>query len=85
MALGAVNLLRRKDYAIPGDIAVAGFDNVNYSRVSLVQITTINQDLDEISWGAVDILFRQMQAKGEIVEKKIVEPELVVRESTLHL
>ena len=85
MALGAVNLLRRRGHAIPEEIAVAGFDNVNYSRVSPVQITTINQDLDEISWGAVDVLFRQMQASGEIVEKKIVEPEMVVRESTLHL
>ena len=80
-----MNLLAARGLRNSGRYCGSRIDNVNYSRVSLVQITTINQDLDEISWGAVDILFRQMQAKGEIVEKKIVEPELVVRESTLHL
>lgn len=85
MALGAVNSLRHRNCAVPEQIAVAGFDNVNYSRVSPVQITTINQNLDEISWGAVDLLFQQIQHKGEVVEKRIIEPELIVRESTLSL
>ena len=85
MALGAVNSLRHRNYSVPDDIAVAGFDNVNYSRVSPVPITTINQDLDEISWGAVDLLFQQIQEKGVPAQKRIIEPELVVRESTLRL
>lgn len=85
MALGIVNLLRSCNIAVPGDIAVAGYDNTGYSRVSPVPITTVNQDLEEVSWGAVDVLFGQMEKNTFLVSKKIVAPELLVRESTLHI
>ena len=83
LALGAVRAIVDRGYRIPADIAVAGYDNVIYSSISQVPLTTVYQDLDRMSHDAVDMLFRRISGdRSDHPLLQLVRPELVVREST---
>jgi len=84
MALGVINALGEKGLRVPLDIAVAGYDDVIFSQISPVPITTIRQDLTRLSAEAVEMMLRLI--KGENIplpdRQKILSCELIVRQST---
>lgn len=81
MALGVLNTLKADHIDVPGDISVAGYDNMIFSSVASIPITTVNQDIEQISWKAVNIAVNRIKG-GDIVEKILIKPELIIREST---
>lgn len=54
MALGALQVLRDAGLAVPGQIAVTGFDDVPVAR--FVDLTTVRVDIAEMGAGAIDTL-----------------------------
>jgi len=83
LALGAVRAIVDRAFRIPTDIAVAGYDNVIYSSISQVPLTTVSQDIDRMSHDAVELLFRRIG--GDNSDRpllRLVGSELIVREST---
>ena len=82
MALGALRALIERGINIPGELSVAGYDNVIFSTVSTIPITTVHQDLERMARGAVDMLF-DMIKNGQTYDRSIlIEPELIIRRST---
>ena len=87
MALGIVNVLKGTDIRVPEDLSVAGYDNTAYSRVSPITITTVDQNLQEISDKAVQVMLSKIENKSPATDlekdkKTWVTPRLVLREST---
>lgn len=84
MALGVINALMHHGIAVPEKIAVAGYDNVTYSTVSPIPITTINQNLQQIARDSVDILLYEIKNGSTAGENflKLIETDLVIRKST---
>lgn len=83
MALGVLKALVDRNIRIPGDISVAGFDNVVFSSVSTIPITTVAQDLERMSREAVDMLLRRIRGGvSEPPETVMLPTELIVRAST---
>ncbi len=82
VALGAERAMREKGYSIPGDISVCGYDDLIFSRISEIPLTTVKQDIKQICKKAVDVLFDRI--KGANTGKRIqkIPPELVIRQST---
>ena len=82
MALAAANAILSSGTRVPADISVAGYDNMIFSRISPVPITTVMQDIELMSRNAVELLFRMIN--GDFVESGSVmlQPELIVRAST---
>jgi LacI family transcriptional regulator len=81
-ALEALIFLFNKNTRVPGDLAVAGFDDINYSRISIPPLTTIHQDIFAKAAKAVRLLIGLLN--GEYPETRDVRlpVELVIREST---
>lgn len=81
LALGAIRELTTRGIRVPDDVAVVGFDDIPYGRVSTPTLTTIASARDEIARAAVESLERQQTEPGEALE---IEAgfRLVVREST---
>jgi LacI family transcriptional regulator len=81
-AIGAVRALQDLHMDIPGDVSVIGFDDIQAAAFTLPRLTTIRQPLMEIGRIAtrrlLDCIHETCPPSGDIV----VEPELVVREST---
>ena len=84
MALGAINALSGSGIDVPGRISVVGYDNVAYSTVSAIPITTINQNLELVARETVSLLKREID--GETISKDqnciYIPPELIVRASS---
>jgi LacI family transcriptional regulator len=81
MALGAINTLKDAGISVPDQCAVTGFDNVIFSEISSVPITTVRQDIGLIATKSAEIIFKMIN--GEKTEKTyyLISTELVERSS----
>ncbi|WP_124727447.1 LacI family DNA-binding transcriptional regulator [Staphylospora marina] len=80
MAIGAVNGLKRMNRSIPRDLAVVGFDDIELARYVSPSLTTVHQPRYRFGLEAVNALVRLFE--GEKGESVILEPSLMIREST---
>jgi DNA-binding LacI/PurR family transcriptional regulator len=82
MALGLLRALHEAEVDVPGQVSVVGFDDVPEAAYFTPPLTTVRQDFDEVGHGALQLLLEQMAdgARGE--RHLVVEPRLVVRQST---
>ncbi len=79
-ALGAIERLKELGIAIPGDVSVIGFDDIWLSRLSHPRLTTVRQPIHELCKEAVTMLI-ELADRGVRANSKVLEPQLVVRES----
>ena len=82
MALGAVNALLARGVRVPEDVAVAGYDDVIFSRVSPVPITTVRQDVHALAAAAVDRLLDMIEHRDPVKAVTLLPCTLIEREST---
>ena len=79
MAVGALREVRTRGLRCPEDVSVTGFDNVTLAQFSMPTLTTVHIPRDQIGRVICDCLMRSdVPSEREF----IVEPELVVRDST---
>jgi len=83
IAIEVLAACKRKNLSVPGDIALAGYDNIRSSLVTSPPLTTVTQNLFSIGEKSVELLIDAI-AKKETEETQIILPvDLVVRESTV--
>ena len=84
MALGALKALQDAGKQVPGDISLAGFDDIDLARFVTPRLTTMRQPIEEMSSQALDFLMNLIAHKNlDIVSTYIQStPELIIREST---
>ena len=82
VALGAERAVREMGYAIPGDVSVCGYDDLIFSRISEIPLTTVKQDVQHLCRKAVDVLFERIQGANTGTRILKIPPELVIRQST---
>jgi LacI family transcriptional regulator len=80
-AIGALRALRDSGLRVPEDVSVVGFDDINSAAFQIPSLTTIRQPLDKMGAIAGEILLQRIQGGANPVEI-MVDPELVIREST---
>ncbi len=69
--------------SVPGDVALAGCDNTWMSRYLPSGLTTIDQKTAEVAKCSVQaVLGRLSSAKWGEPKQRVIEPELIIREST---
>ncbi|MFL6176714.1 MAG: LacI family DNA-binding transcriptional regulator, partial [Ornithinibacter sp.] len=84
LALGAMEALRRHGVDVPGDVAVAGFDDIEEGRHSTPGLTTVAVDLVVLAGAAVDSLVRRLDdPTAPDGDSMLVPHRLVVRGSTV--
>ena len=82
MALGAFHVANSRGIAIPGQLAVVGFDGLPGTAAFTPSLTTMRQPLTEIGKRAVEELLAVIDAEAPFPPRTISLPtELVVRES----
>ena len=65
MAIGVMQALRNRDIAVPGNMAVVGFDNISAAPLVTPPLTTVTQFQDRMGERAAEILLQRLN--GEIV------------------
>jgi len=82
-AMGAIRALRQIGWEVPEDISVVGFDDIESAAYQNPSLTTVRQPLREMGRAAAEILLKRINRPGsELHDEHVVEPELVVRETT---
>ena len=79
MAVGTLREVRARGLRCPEDISVTGFDNVTLAQFSVPTLTTVHIPRKRIGRVICECL---MGADGPREQEFVVEPELVVRDST---
>ncbi|TQS16666.1 LacI family DNA-binding transcriptional regulator [Microbispora hainanensis] len=81
MAMGVLRALREAGRRVPDDVSVVGFDDVPEAAYFWPPLTTVRQNFGEVGRQAFQLLLDRIAGvEGEA--RRMVEPELVVREST---
>lgn len=83
MAIGALRAIRENSLKVPEDMAVAGFDNINFASMCNPTLTTISQPKYDMGCISMELLLQQI--RGELKEPKdiLLEYEMIIRESTV--
>jgi LacI family transcriptional regulator len=86
LAMGVLQaLVMRGTVRVPDDIALIGYDDIDFASAAVVPLTSIRQPASLIGYTAVDLLMKEAApAEGFEPESVVFQPELVVRESTRH-
>lgn len=84
VAIGAMKVIRDSGLKVPGDIAVAGFDDSPISAYISPSLTSVGRPGRKIGMEAARIFLNHEQAeeKENIAEHIVLPSELIVRESS---
>jgi LacI family transcriptional regulator len=83
-AIGAIRAVREAGLRVPQDVSIVGFDDVQSAAFQNPALTTVRQPLRTMGILAAEAIVRQIVSPSEHPPSRqiIVDPELVVRDST---
>lgn len=83
IALGMLQELLHAGIRVPDDIALVGYDDLEWASVSTIPLTTVRQPREEFGRTAVRMLLDEVeQGAAHEHEHVVFMPELIVRESS---
>jgi len=84
LAMGVLQaLVMRGTVRVPQDVALIGYDDIDFASAAVVPLSSIRQPASVIGYTAVDLLMREASMpEGFEREQVVFQPELVVRDST---
>ena len=77
-----VQSLKSKGFNVPEDVAVTGYDNLDFSTIIDPSLTTIDQQHDQYAKAAVDLLIKIASGAPPVTRTITVPPRLVIRHSS---
>jgi alanine racemase len=80
LAIGALKEINAAGLRVPEDVAVVGFDKIDFSNMTNPTLTTVAQPMYKMGTIAAEMLIDKIQ--GLHVDSVVLEHELVIREST---
>ncbi|MCW3493259.1 LacI family DNA-binding transcriptional regulator [Microbacterium sp. SSM24] len=82
VALGVLQSLAAHGIRVPDDIALVGFDDIDFAAAAVVPLTSVRQPSLVMGETALRILVDESDDRSRPAEQVVFEPELVVRAST---
>jgi len=81
LALGALKSLLKHGIDVGKEVLLVGYDDINISEIVTPSLTTIRQPQFEMGVLAANLIIEQIKDKSKEIEKVIIEPMLVKRET----
>jgi LacI family transcriptional regulator, galactose operon repressor len=83
LALGLLRRLSLAGVAVPGDLAVVGYDDIEFAADAAVPLTSVRQPKYQLGSAAAELLLDEADRPAEHEHRRIVfKPELVARPSS---
>ena len=82
MAAGAIIVLHERGRAVPGDVAVVGFDDSRLAQFSRPPLTTLHLPVEEMAVQMARMLLERIQDPDTPISSTTFDPTLVTRAST---
>ncbi|HEV8082532.1 MAG TPA: LacI family DNA-binding transcriptional regulator [Chitinophagaceae bacterium] len=85
LTTGCLKYLNNKGISVPAEIAIVGFSNSELAELVRPSLTVVRQPAFEIGKCAIELLLSLIESKRKITtfDKIILEPELLIRESSM--
>ncbi|MGH7118659.1 MAG: LacI family DNA-binding transcriptional regulator [Acetobacteraceae bacterium] len=82
MAMGAIAELKASGLAVPQDVSVVGFDDIEFAEIFDPPITTVRQPRYAMGQIAMSLIGRALRGEVVAAEEVILASELIVRSSS---
>ena len=83
LALGLLQEMTRRGLGVPGDLAIVGYDDIDFAASAAVPLTSVRQPRSQLGDAATRLLIEEVDAPRSHGHRKVVfEPELIIRDST---
>ncbi|MEX2124102.1 MAG: LacI family DNA-binding transcriptional regulator [Woeseia sp.] len=82
MAAGAMDVARENGLAIPDDVSVVGFDNVNFAHFTYPKLSTVDYPMNDMGQMAARWVLKNVYEQGGLEIQNTFRPELISRAST---
>ena len=82
MAIGVLSAAHEAKLEIPGDLSVAGFDDIPLARQLWPALTTVRQPMETMAGLAAELLIAQLRGDRPDHGAHVIESTLVIRQST---
>jgi LacI family transcriptional regulator len=84
LAIGVLQSLFTAGLDVPRDIAIVGYDDIDFAAAAAVSLTSVRQPAAAMGTLAAEMLIEETSDGAEHEHRRVVlQPELVVRSSTL--
>lgn len=81
ISLGAVGYLQDRGVEIPKDLAVVGFDNYEWTKVSAPPLTVVSQSSFELGVKAAEVLLKKIDNPNQPYEEYLLPTKIILRNS----
>jgi len=81
-AIGSILALQEAGLRVPEDVSVVGFDDIRIAVHNNPRLTTVRQPLEKMGEIAARTLLNRIEGHEDWIPEIVIEPELVVRDST---
>ncbi|QFZ20125.1 LacI family DNA-binding transcriptional regulator [Saccharothrix syringae] len=83
LALGVLQVLVRAGVRVPDEIAIVGYDDIDFAAAAAVPLTSVRQPRQLIGRTAAELVIAETMTPGEHRHRHVLfAPELVVRDSS---
>ncbi|HEX3647431.1 MAG TPA: LacI family DNA-binding transcriptional regulator [Pseudonocardiaceae bacterium] len=83
LALGVLQVMVRAGVSVPDDMAIVGYDDIDFAAAAAVPLSSVRQPRQQIGRTAAELVIGETQEPDRHEHRHIVfTPELVVRESS---
>jgi LacI family transcriptional regulator len=82
LALGLLQAMVRQGLSVPDDLAVVGYDDIEFAEAAAVPLTSVRQPRELLGRTATRLLLAEASGEPHTHEQVRFRPELVVRAST---
>jgi LacI family transcriptional regulator len=87
LALGVLQAMFAAGVAVPGDLAIVGYDDIEFAAAAAVPLTSVRQPAVTMGALAAELLLEEIDAESAVGphehRRVVLQPELVVRHSSL--
>jgi DNA-binding LacI/PurR family transcriptional regulator len=82
VALGVLQEMTRRGLRVPDDVAIIGYDDIEFAAAAAVPLSSIRQPREQLGRTATELLLEEVGDPDHEHRHVVFQPELVVREST---
>ena len=83
MAFGVYRGLNRAGVKVPDDVALVGYDDIDFAADWVVPLTSVRQPTDQLGYLAAQLLLEHSAGdEAHVHRQTVLQPELIVRKSS---
>jgi LacI family transcriptional regulator len=85
VALGLLQEMTRRQLRVPGDLAIVGYDDIDFAAAAAVPLSSVRQPRNQLGQSAAQLLIEETSDEQAHSHRQLIfEPQLVVRDSSDH-